>query len=148
MKNWMFPRKAHPEDNNLVFVAMARLLTVFWLVCVVWAGWCLVEVGQTARYKPVTATVSYGGIEFVLTRVSAFEFSYEIEGRRYSSSRVMVGGRNLGRVPDEGEIQVWYDPQDPEQAIVFRELAGTVYGAIFVALTLPWLVRWIWIRCV
>lgn len=144
MKNWLFPRKAHPEDNNLNFVAIARLMAVFWAICAVWSVWCLVELGQTARYEPIRATVSYGDLRFVVSRVSAFSFEYEVAGHRYSSSRVMVGGRNLGRVPDEGEIQVWYDPKEPAQAIVFRELAEPVYGAIFAALVLPFLIRWVW----
>ncbi len=96
MKNWLFPRKAQPEDNNLNFVAIARLMAVFWAICAVWSAWCLVEWGQTARYQQTRATVSYGDLRFVVSRVSAFSFEYEVNGHRYSSSRVMVGGRNLG----------------------------------------------------
>jgi len=148
MKAWLFPNKAYPEDNNPIFVALARLLAVFWLTCTIWALWCLIELVQTARYLPAQARVSHGAIEFVVSRVSGFAFDYVVEGQPYTSSRVMIGGRNLGKVPAEGEIQIWYDPKDPGRAVVFRQLAELVYGAIIFAMGLPFLIRWIWAKYV
>ena len=146
--HWLFPPKKHPEDNHPGFVAIVRLLTVFWVICTVWSASCLWQLARTARYRSTHAVVSYGALEFVVSRVSSFSYDFTVNGRRYTANSVMIGGRNLGTVPNEGEIRIWYDPDEPSRAVIYRRLAEPVYGAIVCALLLPFLIRRIWVHYV
>lgn len=56
--------------------------------------------------------------------VHVYSFSYRVDGRNYSSTKATAGELTkvvFDRLPEKGElVQVYFDPNDPQDAVVFK----------------------------
>lgn len=140
----VFPAKPHVDDLDPTFAFLARALLVCGLICFVWSGYFLAQWTRSFAFQPTTGRVSYGALRFVQDHVTNVSFDYVVEGRTYLSQNIAIGGRPLGAVPDEGPITVYYNPRDPEEAVLLRRPVETVLFAFLFALLSPFLARFIW----
>ena len=72
-----------------------------------------------------------------LTHTPFVEYEYQVNDRKYCGSRIMIGGGQsevelegvLNRYPLGASVVVFYNPADPQQAVLQREIpAARLWG--------------------
>ena len=114
--------------------------------------WPSTEGAITASYVGTRTTDTEGVSE---TDVANVSYSYRAGGKDYHSNRVVWGG-NLegGKVrafvaanPIGGHVTVYYDPKNPESAILLRDRTGNIIFLLFLSIVFLLLgVGSLWVR--
>ena len=102
------------------------------------SGWQLVEGRQTDSWTEVQGTVISSNVDYNSGGSTNSEeswspevtFEYEVEGRKYTSRRVRIGGlfyprrgpadRMIAGLPNMGQVTLFYDPDDPAEAVLVQ----------------------------
>lgn len=146
MMRLIFPPKTHPEDMNPAAAAFARLLLAFGMAALLWSGYQLLTWRRTFDYVQTTGQLETGALRYVVNDVGNVSYSYEVNGHTYVSQNIAVGGRPLGRVPSDGEVVVFYDPENPARSVLERRPAESVILALLYGVLSPFAARFVWTR--
>lgn len=140
----VFPEKKHPEDRNAIFALVAKL--IFWsgIFFLLWSSYYLLQWGRSRSFLVTEGRVEFGALGYVQTHVTNVSFDYSVDGEMYTSQNIAIGGRPFGSVPGEGPVIVYYNPNDPSEAVLLRRPAEVVILAFFFAIIAPFLARYIW----
>lgn len=139
---WVFPTKAHPEDLNTPVAFLARGIFFADLIALVYA---------LPAAKAWSTSSNYVTTEGILhhdwappARITNSWFTYEAEGRLYSSHTIAFGGRIGGQLPPAGPVVIHYDPANPHQSVLHRRPADAVIAALLFGFCSPWIARFVW----
>jgi Protein of unknown function (DUF3592) len=106
----------------------------------------------TASYVSTRQTDAEGAGE---TEVANVTYSYNVNGKDYHSNRVVWGGNLEGGTvrgfvaanPVGGRVTVYYEPQNPESAILLRDRTGRLVLYLVLSIFLLLLgVGCLWVR--
>lgn len=140
----VFPAKKHPEDTNPVFSLAARAVFWFGVICFIGSSYFLFQWARSMSFEKTRGVVEYGGLRWVGSHVTNVSFDYMVDNTRYTSQNIAIGGRPLGGVPPAGPIDVYYNPNDPAEAVIQRRPIELVYISFAFSLLSPFLARLIW----
>ena len=130
------------------------MLAVFLLgASAVWYyAFCLKQLVQKSFSWPSTkgkilrSKVAEGGKNSFGTKVAKIKYTYNVVGRSYTSNRICIGGDlynsltpekaydRAQRYSEGSEVDVYYNPYNPKQAVLERieesSLAGIIVGVL------------------
>ena len=103
--------------------------------------WPSTEGAITASYVGTRTTDTEGVSEIDVANVS---YSYRAGGKDYHSNRVVWGGNLEGSKvrafvaanPVGGRVTVYYDPQNPESAILLRDRTGNIIFLLILSIVM------------
>lgn len=101
----------------------------------------------TRHWLPVDGTIitsrvdsrgtdSVNGADTEITRTPFVEYDYQVNGQSFRGDRIMIGGANseselelvLGQYPLGANVIVYYDPANPQQAVLERFPIRRLWG--------------------
>jgi hypothetical protein len=144
MWKYLFPPKPHPEDTNEPATYGAKLLVVFGLLSMLWAGWALFSWARCIHFVETDGYVEHSSSASRRTSYRAAIYTYTVAGKKYSSDSLAIGGRPVGAIPPQGAVKVYYDPANPARSTLYKFPSETVYLALIIGLAAPRLARWVW----
>jgi hypothetical protein len=129
---------------------ISRFLLIFgtfWSAIVlgfdIFIGWSMIRQSATADWPTTTGHVLRSEIAGHddgdgTTYSAEIEYEYEVDGREYQSDRIRLGGftstsdrdhieRIIARAPAGGTVPVYYNPDDPSEAVLTSGVAGEDY---------------------
>src|SRR5215213_4009119 len=96
--------------------------------------------GTVVTSRVVSRRMRNGQSHTDITNTPLVEYEYKVNDRTFHSSRIMIGGGQsevelegvLNRYPLGASVVVYYDPADPNQAVLQREIpAARLWGCGF-----------------
>ncbi|MGR8940326.1 MAG: DUF3592 domain-containing protein [Gammaproteobacteria bacterium] len=126
---------------GLPFFCIGAGFLIFWIVPTLHDGWRMAFWPETqATLLSAKLNSSYSGKS--TTYSVAAQYRYVIEGRSYRNDRVAIGsgadnigefqqklGRELEQALQAGQpISVWYDPENPADAVLSRDIRWGLLG--------------------
>jgi hypothetical protein len=90
-------------------------------------------------------TREHGASNSDLSNTPFVEYEYQVDGKKYRSNRIMIAGGIseveleyvLGRYPLGAKVVVYYNPADPSQAVLEREIPAYRLRGCGITLLLP-----------
>lgn len=104
------------------------------------AGWPAVEGVITNAWVEESSDTDEEGFTST-TYTPKWEYQYQFSAQSYSSQKISFGGergygsrkkaeQELTKYPISSRVQVYYDPQNPEEAVLVQGTKGTLVGII------------------
>ena len=134
-----------PSGKNLVILILAMFAAGIFLMA--WGGYEIKGSYKSHTWPAIQGTITSSHVHketrtdsdhrTSTTYYPKVQYQYQIEGRQYSGNRINFGGetggmkwlaqRAVDRYPSGKTVRVYYDPQNPEYAILE---SGITWGSI------------------
>jgi hypothetical protein len=141
---WFFPPLKNSQDADSLFALVAKAAFVFGLIVFLWGLFWLYRWMDSSRYVPTLGFLRYGDYEKITSGYSNATLEYALDGKNYVTPSLTFGGRPFCVIPPEGPVTIYYDPDEPSHAVLWRRPSELVFLALAFGLAFPFVARYIW----